>query len=240
MLQRVRSGSSLTDIPAADIDVDVELPSIVVAPEAEPGSTTPHTRVAVPSVTRPGRSKARPRTTALLALAAVALAALAAAGVVWASSDRVGAPAVAARAPDETDPAESHASESPATAAGAAPSTEAAPQEPEPAASVTLRVSSTPTGAEVTLAGEVRGHTPLELELGRAEEPLDLRVARGELEHTARIVPDRDRDVQLILARPRAVRRSPARPRRGTASRASPEAAHPPAAEPADDFARFD
>jgi serine/threonine protein kinase len=239
MLQRVRSGSSLTAIPAADIDIDIELPSIVGELVAD--GAGPRTEAATPAAKtrRWVQSRAWAAVTAILALVtAVALWLSFGQGPVDGEAGD-GRGSVASAAPATTPPPRASnppsEPELPATAAaeaGVQPEPTTAPPE-----RVTVRVQSSPSGAEVVLAGELRGTTPLELDLDRGDDPLGLRVTRGRLEHTTQVVPDRDRDVELILARPSPRRRGRARSRRRAPEPTDMETDPSP---PSDDFARFD
>ncbi|MEC7521682.1 MAG: serine/threonine-protein kinase [Myxococcota bacterium] len=194
LLRRVRAGSDVTAIPAAEIDVEVELPSVAAPPPT-----------AAVEASRPSRGGAR-----WVAAAAITIAAAAAA--LWATQ---GTEPVSAAPPAAAPPAPV-----------VAPSPEAAP--PAPPERVTLRIDSEPSGAAVELDGVERGRTPLTLELPRSETQTHLRVSQGALAHEQELVLDRDRDVQLILARPQTTpRRAPRR------RRPSPPAGPTEGAEPA-------
>jgi hypothetical protein len=100
-----------------------------------------------------------------------------------------------------------HAASSPAQATGTADKTPGVA--PEPAAAplvaktVTISISSEPTGATVSQPGSptILGVTPIELSFARAAEGLIFRVAKpGYVEGTLKVVPDADKPALVTLA----------------------------------------
>lgn len=184
MLRRVRAGSDITSVPEAEIDVEIELPTVGALP--------------APSRSEPAPERAPSPLRRLGWIVAVILAA--------------GLTTIVALSvqPDEPGPM----AQAPAlpTSAGAAappsPAPVAAPAEPE---TVSLHVDSDPSGAQVQIDGEDAGETPLDVQLAREADPVVVHVSRGALEAEERIVPDRDQHVRVILVepapRPRARRR---------------------------------
>ena len=222
MLRRVSSGSSITNVPEAEVDVSIELPAVTGATGVGPVSTP----LAVESMS--GRARARGSAWKLGAGVALALAAVVGLSVALSGSsdedgsstaDRDVAPAAAPPAPAET-PA---ASEPPATSAPTAPA-QAVDVEP---AEVTLFVRSTPAGALVTIAGEERGPTPIEVALPRGDTAVDVAIAHTGFETVDEVfVPANDgRIVVTLPALPPAVVRR-ARPV-GTMRAAEPEPPSP-------------
>lgn len=184
MLRRVRAGSDITSVPEAEIDVEIELPTVGALP--------------APSRSEPAPERAPSPLRRLGWIVAVLLVA--------------GLTTIVALSvqPDEPGPM----AQAPAlpTSAGAAappsPAPVAAPAEPE---TVSLHVDSDPSGAQVQIDGEDAGETPLDVQLAREADPVVVHVSRGALEAEERIVPDRDQHVRVILVepapRPRARRR---------------------------------
>jgi len=218
MLQRVRAGSELDEVPAAEVDVHVELPTIY---GREQLSSPP------PKFGRGSMGK-RP-----LTLLAAALGVGLVAAAAFTASELAGAESL-------PNPSETVVAGTPSIAEaprqGAAH--EAAP------AKVTLSVDSEPSGAEVTLGDRALGQTPLEVELESNSSTALLHVRRGPLEHSQNIVPDRDRHVQVILAEatpapvppPSTSTRTRRRPRRPSGM----EKTAPPPPPTEEGFARFD
>jgi eukaryotic-like serine/threonine-protein kinase len=74
--------------------------------------------------------------------------------------------------------------------------------EPDPTPpTITLEVTSTPTGAALYLEGEQRGETPVWITLPRGSAPSELRLVRpGYADTLSTVIPDRD--VRLVLSMP--------------------------------------
>jgi serine/threonine protein kinase len=107
--------------------------------------------------------------------------------------DRGAKPAVAA--PSTTDPA----TPSPPNPKATEP-TPPAPTTPPPSTEVRVRVQSTPPGADVVVAGEVKGKTPMQLTLPRGTEPVKVELRlKGWKGDTMMVTPDSDQTLQLKL-----------------------------------------
>jgi hypothetical protein len=66
---------------------------------------------------------------------------------------------------------------------------------------ITLEVTSTPTGAALYLEGEQRGETPVWITLPRGTAPSEIRLVRpGYADTVSTVIPDRD--VRLVLSMP--------------------------------------
>jgi hypothetical protein len=188
MLRRFRAGSTPTQVPPAEVDEHVVVPSIVAdaAPDADrsvTGETVPR-----PPAPRPGRALSY----GILVACAVVVSALA---IRWAPGRSSGATESAQPAPP---PATS-------TAAPILATTEAtAPVRVSPAASVAVRVEATPA-AEVRVGDEPRGRTPTTVVLARGDEPIEIVLERqGYLRWERSIVPNVDQQLVVTLVpRPR-------------------------------------
>lgn len=218
MLRRVRAGSLLSAVPSADIDIDVELPTIE-------GAHIPLQGPRSGEVASEPEPRAPRRRTALLALlAAIVVGGAMAVGLSASSGTKSpeGTP-VSAAAPDSAPSAEVSAS-TPATLTTVAPSEPADRRiAPENDPMIILDVRSEPDGARVFIDGRQRGVTPVALEIPHGPDPLNVRIARGRLEAVQSILPDRDQRLNVVLATP--IRRR----------------ARPPAERrPDDGFERFD
>jgi len=96
------------------------------------------------------------------------------------------------------------------------PTVEPAPARPR---YVRLTVISQPPGATVTVDGEERGVTPIDLSVERRDERLIVEIVRrGYATRTMEVVPERDRELSVELVSNRR-----GRARRGAASADSPE-----------------
>lgn len=203
MLRRVRSGDVITSVPSAEVDVDVAdlldgtgsatFPTSRDDPSALPSIDTDPSAHALSA---PARASHDPSWRLLvfggLLLLAVIVGALL--GVRW---DRDGAIATAS-APSTGVPAAS--TPAPSTAE-TAPVTPAIPSTP---ATVRLRVETSPPGAAVRVGAELRGVTPLDVDLARGETAVPIAISlEGYQDHVEAIVPDVDQRVRLTLDRER-------------------------------------
>jgi serine/threonine-protein kinase len=188
MLRRFRAGSTPTQVPPAEVDEHVVVPSIVAdaAPDVDrsvTGETVPR-----PPAPRPRRALSY----GILVACAVVVGTLA---IRWAPGRSSGATESAQPAPP---PATS-------TAAPILATTEAtAPVRASPAASVAVRVEATPA-AEVRVGDEPRGRTPTTVLLARGDEPIEIVLERqGYLRWERSIVPSVDQQLVVTLVpRPR-------------------------------------
>ena len=165
MLEHVREGSKILHVPAAEADSEVELPM------AETALAEATRTIADPPA--PAR-----RTGLVIAAAAVALAAGAVLALL-ASSDP--APPAARDAP----PPARVLQKGHAPTQHDPPAIEATPSAPS---EITLRIDTTPEGAEVTIDGEPRGRTPLALSVPRGDEAITLVLSREGYEEESRTV----------------------------------------------------
>lgn len=206
MLRRVRLGEELLDVPPTVADAEVEIP--IVQNSWGEGTGTEE-RAAHPSRGQGSRL-------ITVAAAALALGALAGAWAMWrgASEDE---PVAAATPPPATpaEPAENALRTVPDEAARAPD--EPHLLEPEPGAragEVTIRVESAPEGATVSVGGEARGSTPLDLRVARGTSPLSLQLSRdGYRPVSEEVVPDVDQRLRLSLPRETTRRRRTTRRR---------------------------
>lgn len=173
MLRRVRAGSMVTEVPAAEIDIEVELPTV----GAIPGLARAEAKPASPS----------PRRAWMAGAALLIVVLLVGAGVMWRGTRAAPeVPREVAAPPSQLTPAPPPAPE----------------PEPPVLDRVSLRVESDPTGARVDLDGESVGTTPLALTLDRDDAPVRLEVREGRLRAAQTIVPDRDQQVRVVLVEP--------------------------------------
>ncbi|HEY1960498.1 MAG TPA: serine/threonine-protein kinase [Polyangiaceae bacterium] len=174
LLRRVRAGSKVTELPAAETDGSIEIPVAVDDP-----ATMTEAGASIVASTRP-----RERARWPIALGAIVLAAGTAA-VVLATHHRA-APA-AATAP-------------PATATASATAT-AAPTATAPA-SVTITIESIPPGATVFSSDQELGPTPYTLTLAKSDAPVDVEVRKdGFVTQRESLVPNVEQRIRLTLPR---------------------------------------
>ncbi len=85
----------------------------------------------------------------------------------------------------------------------AEPAPPPAPEPPPPPAMITLTITSKPAGASVFVGGELRGKTPLRLEVPGDGAALDLKVTRkGYVDEERTIEAEADAVVAFDLAKP--------------------------------------
>jgi eukaryotic-like serine/threonine-protein kinase len=159
LMRRVRSGSSITRVPAAEVDPAIELPAMI--------STRPSgTPIAIARANKPPF--------ALIGLALVALLGLGAGvgGVIAFSGDESDREAALPRASSVT--AAAQVTES--APLPAPPPVERGVEAPTPLARV--HVSSTPPGATVLIAGRARGETPIDIDLPTSQS-VEIEIARA-------------------------------------------------------------
>lgn len=197
MLRRIQSGSNLTHIPEAEVDVDVELPGIENASGLfEPTSPTDTT------ISRSGSATGR------WIAAAVALIALAVGGyfgVVFAfpSDEQPTDPPSVATRPAEADP-EADLEQEPSALESDVAEPLPQPDNPETEARVTLNIDTRPQGARVFVNGEEIGVAPTAVEWATSSDPVTLELRlRGYETYTEEVVPDVDQRLRLVLERER-------------------------------------
>ncbi len=228
MLRQFRDGTILRQVPAPAPDRDMaELPSVVDAADR----------------TTRAEPRRKPWLIAGGAIAALVLAVFFGDRFVSGSSssrdtpreEPTAASTTVARASTEESAAED---EDPAGAATA-----------DEARSVEVRVRSTPPGAEVVVAGEMRGTTPVVVELPRGSTAVPVNVSLDGYYDEARfIVPNAAQDVDLALRRVRARRARSRRSRMAGPEMSPPEMSppemspemSPPPSEPEPDMDRTD
>jgi serine/threonine-protein kinase len=98
---------------------------------------------------------------------------------------------------------------------------------PAPKSEVEIVMRTVPSGAEIFDGPERLGLSPLPIKRARAEAPLSLTIRhRGYTEVTREVIPDRDRDVEVVLvARPSKVAVTTHRP--GAPAATAPQASPP-------------
>lgn len=196
MLSRLRAGAAIGRVPDAEVDEEVELPTLdEVNPSVvtQDGSLDPDG-----GKTRAARSK---RAGAVVAWGGAALLLAVAAGtVVWLKRPAPvpGPSAMVARPPP---------SPSAPAPSSVAPTSVVAP------AAVTLRVESAPEQAVVSIDGKSHGQTPVDVRVRKGSQPvrLELRLD-GYRPLVEEVVPDVDQRLRLVL-QPRRGARPPAKPR---------------------------
>ena len=207
LLRRLRAGSEVSHVPEAEVDLEVELPSVVHEREdrEEP------TRATVGALGAASRPSARNRWP-VLAAAALVLGAIGVGSWLYVGSTRgeaadargTGAPVVAredavARGVTDTE-GEAGGAAGPLRATTGAAGTGA--ESAEQPATVIVRVETRPPGAVVVVGGDRRGHAPLDVTLVRANVAVVFEARRpGHSPAIERVVPSEDTTVVLRLRR---------------------------------------
>jgi serine/threonine-protein kinase len=182
LLDRVRSGGDLEDLLKAEVDENVEVPLIANTSATSLSAVRPATPLADTTALAHKRRGRRAMIYAL-GLAVVAGAAIG----VWL---RVRDGSAQAGGDGDT-----HSEVAPV-----------APKTSQPPAgaldSVTIDVTTDPTGVKISLAGEDRGVTPLKVRLPRATEPVKVELTDPRFLSIAQdLVPDRDRSLFFSMTR---------------------------------------
>ncbi|MBI2894523.1 MAG: serine/threonine protein kinase [Deltaproteobacteria bacterium] len=218
MLRRVRAGSSVPEVPAADLDTPAELPSVV----SEAGGVTVETQL---SGEMGGERSSLVPSRRRRWLAAALLAGLAGAGayaVVLPPWERSRPPSRLDDAPtlETHGPRVDERGNDPAPTAPPAPAVDreepidpAPALTPAPAADVVIHIETSPAGATVLLGHEPRGVTPIDLRVPRSRDPVDLQVRReGYVPWSDEIRPDVDQRLRLVLSKKSRARSTPRSP----------------------------
>jgi hypothetical protein len=199
MLNRLRSGSELTHLPAAEVDSAIELPSVADdRPDIEDPSELSDLSAHRERAPRGARSRAP-----LFVVVVGSVAAAAAVAAFFATREPEDPPPpVPAAASREPEP-----ERTPEASARAEPS------------NVVVNIESTPSGATVWMDGDARGVTPIAISLSRGSSPVDVELRLDEHRtETVQLVPDVDQRIMLSLEelpregdrRPRIRRQRPA------------------------------
>jgi serine/threonine-protein kinase len=186
LLRRLRAGSDVTHVPEAEVDLEIELPSVVHDRE----DVTPSTVSAVPQPARRARW-------ALAAAAVVLLGGLAAVGAIL--SDRTSGDAGQRAGRDETAANTGAASSDDEQGAARGPGESGSDEARE---TVTLEVDARPPGAVVFVDGERRGRAPVAVAVPRGERVLIEARRSGYRSAAERVVVTED-DRLLLRLRPR-------------------------------------
>ena len=190
LLRRLRAGSDVTHVPEAEVDLEVELPSVVHDREEPTGPT-------VSAIERPAR-RAR---WAIAAAAVVLLGGLGAALAIFTGGTSGGAAEIAGRGEREATESARAAGDEPSEANRVASEGGAG----EARETVTLEVEARPEGAVVFVDGENRGRAPVSIAVPRGERVLIEARRSGYRPATERVVATADDRVLLRLRpRPRA------------------------------------
>lgn len=185
MLQQIRAGFDVSRVPEAEVDEHIELPTL---DEVNPSVVSKAAEAISLSQSTPKRG----RLTSLVAIGAAAFV-LAGAAVVLVMNRAPTQPPVPA--------ADSALPPPPASSPVASPSASVVPHTSVPT-SVTLHIESVPSGATVSLGGEVKGTTPLDLQVGRGDAPVELSlVLSGYHVLAEKILPDVDQRLRLVMIR---------------------------------------
>jgi len=190
LLSRIRAGSDVTSVPAAEVDSSVELPAAAFSEDliqSPPSVSIVGTRGTASMPTTSPRKKV------WLGLA-VGLLVVGLAGVA----------ALQLKGTAEVGSPEGHSVSAPPGAPARAPA-----QRPAvPAkAQISVALESQPPGARVYLNGRPRGETPVRLQLQRSSEPMELAVKlEGYLPHSERVTPDVDQKLRVMM------QKSPSKP----------------------------
>lgn len=205
MLQRLRAGAAIEHLPEAEVDEDVELPTV---DEPRPSVLTRHDADTVEEQTEDRNKRF---SWSFLAWGASALALVGLTVLIVATRPGAEAPA----APVDTSVAPVPATASAEPAASAARSPQAVRHRESPASSVTLHVESIPPGATVMFDGRNEGKTPMDLEVPRDDEPTSVSLQLpGYHPVTEEVVANVEQRLRLVM---RPVGRAP-RPPKPTAT----------------------
>ena len=176
LLARVREGGDLGELLKAEVDEGVDVPMVSHA------SATPLSAVRPPTAaleTRPG--KLPKKTDGRWLVIAVLAFAIAAGGIIGyflrhKPRAKVASAPVAAPVPADAAPAPPHDEE------------------------VTISIDTTPPGSQISIGGEVRGVTPLDVHVKRGGDPLKVELrAAGYQPQVQDIVPDKDQKLVVAL-----------------------------------------
>ncbi|MFW5740045.1 MAG: protein kinase domain-containing protein [Myxococcota bacterium] len=181
MLKRLRDGHTVDEVPRPEVDEHVELPTV---DEMHPVVThTPDARAPEGEATVPSRSRFRPS----FAVGAIVIAMAGIAAAVMAN-----------RKPAQPQIRPATTVSQPTATAVPPPATSSA--QPEPPASVTLHIDSSPPGAIVSIAGREHGRTPVDVPLLRSDAPIPIVLNRpGYLPLEDEVVPSVDQRLRLVL-----------------------------------------
>ncbi len=215
MLSRIRSGSDVTSVPAAEVDSSIDLPAAAFTEELQSESAVSIQTSALRAPTRPASGRWQ-----LKAGGAAIAIGLSVGGFVLMS---------AAPAPPTLPP--------PVAPKVVAPVVPALPEV------VTLAIESKPAGARIYVNGRPRGETPITMELPRGEAKMDLKVTlEGHVDYEEQVVPDMNQRLRLSMVPLRVPIRppSPDRRRRPATVRKAPVKVPKPAAPVEEDpYKRF-
>jgi hypothetical protein len=238
MILRVRAGSAVTDVPAGEVDLSVDVPIVPTGLEA--GIERAITPVEAEGTHMGSQLDARPRASTPRArgivLATLGGAGLLVVGLVLGRL-RTGAEGAAALSAPDTSVASSAPAKTPSSSIASATI----------APSVALHVESQPPGARVLVSGEDHGSTPLDLSIPRGDDPVsvELRI-RGFEPRVEVLKPNADQHlfVTLVPSPARGPARPAARPRPSTpgpapTGRPPPSAAAPSPSATPDVFQKF-
>ena len=218
LLRSVRAGTDVGELPAAEVDENVELPQV------EPRATESHVADRPPITSTAVQRSGRGLGLVLLLL----LFAGGGGGVYWWWSSQQEKEAVAsAREPTaDTVHAMPATTPPPATAPATTPATPTAPTVP----SITIHIESIPNGAALFVDGKRRGVTPYDLVLDHAQQlALRLELA-GHADITQQLQLDHEQ--HLLIPLPELPRAEPTRHK-------TPSSKPPPKSND-DPFQRFD
>jgi len=193
LLQRVKAGSEITRLPEVDVDILVELPDAARPTPVGVATETPRPR------------PRRPSPMAILGLLAlIGMMGGVGVGLLLASARDETLESAVPRAAVSAG-AEDASPEAPRERPPTEPSVEPAPPPPR---FVRLTVLSEPPGATVTVDGEARGRTPIDLSVERGDERLVVALERsGYAPRTIEVVPERDHELEVELVAARRARR---------------------------------
>jgi hypothetical protein len=197
MLRQIRAGSGVAVVPAAEADPSFDIPIVVdeeAVAAAAPRSTPPigmdeRAPLPPPIEPEPDHSSTKKGMLVGAAAAAVVVGGLLGFQILSAEDEP---PPTAALAPEQVHTA--------SVEEDVVAEEDEIPTAPVPAM-VEIRVDSVPPGAEVSIAGQPQGETPLTLETEASEEPIVLELTRDGYEtYRETVVPDVAQRLRLTLS----------------------------------------
>ncbi len=184
LMNRVRGGGDLTDLLSPEVDENVDVPIV---------SAVTHTPL---SNVRPATDRPAPKSSRIWFLVAFLLAVVVGGGVGGFLRWRAKHKSTAAVATVIVDAG------TVATAGSADDDVDEPPPAPPEQEYIVISVDTDPEGVTVTVAGEERGKTPVDVRLKKSTDPIDVKLlSPGFTTSAQQVVPDRDQRLYFQLVK---------------------------------------